>query len=122
MAQMHSVAVVNHYTANPADYTIVSRPQPPSPTALQVLVQVHAASINPLDSKRAEGMLAIPLPEPFPLQLGYDLAGIVAAIGSGVRRFSPGDRVYGRVRNEQAGTVAEFAVTEEENLARIPDT
>ncbi|KAJ2724771.1 hypothetical protein GGI07_001732 [Coemansia sp. Benny D115] len=116
------VATVSRYTGNPADFDVTEQPRPKLATETQVEIQVHAASLNPIDYKRAEGMLSIALPEKFPLRLGYDLAGTVLRVGSEVKRFKQGDRVYGRVHSEHAGAIAEVAVAEEAVLARIPDS
>ncbi|KAJ2744833.1 hypothetical protein GGI20_002642 [Coemansia sp. BCRC 34301] len=118
---MYKAAIVPHYTANPADFTIADLPRPKLTNESQVEISVHAASLNPIDYKRAEGMLSIPLPEPFPLKLGYDVAGTVVKTGSSVTRFKAGDRVYGRVHSEHVGTIAEYVIAEESALAKIPD-
>ena len=64
-----------------------------------VLVQVHAASLNQLDSKIRDGEFKLILPYRLPLISGNDVAGVVVRVGSKVRRFKPGDEVYaGRIR------------------------
>ncbi|KAJ2644990.1 hypothetical protein GGF44_000269 [Coemansia sp. RSA 1694] len=117
---MYRAATVAHYTAKPADFRITELERPTLSTPTQVEIRVHAASLNPIDFKRAEGMLSIALPEPFPLKLGYDVAGTVTQAGASVARFKVGDRVYGRVDAEHVGTIAEYAVAEERTLAAIP--
>ena len=68
-----------------------------------VLVQVHAASVNPLDSKIAAGAFKLILPYRLPLILGNDVAGVVIRTRPGVRRVKPGDEVYGgRTRSASA--------------------
>ncbi|KAJ2304943.1 hypothetical protein IWW55_002179 [Coemansia sp. RSA 2706] len=116
----YKVAVVNKYTSNAGDITIAELPRQ-HPTDTQVEITVHAAALNPLDFKRAEGMLAIVLPEAFPLKLGYDVAGTVSRVGKSVMRFKAGDRVYGRVEQRCVGTVAELAWVDESSLAAIPE-
>ncbi len=86
----------------------------------QVLVKVHAASINPLDSKIAAGAFKPILPYRTPFVLGHDLAGVVEQVGSAVRRFKPGDAVYGRPRDGAIGTFAEFIAVNEADLATKP--
>ncbi|KAJ2732430.1 hypothetical protein IW152_003825 [Coemansia sp. BCRC 34962] len=117
---MYKAATVAHYTHDPAGFKITELPRPALTAATQVEITVHAASLNPIDFKRAEGMLSIALPEPFPLKLGYDVSGVVSGAGSDVRRFKVGDRVYGRVHSEHVGTIAEYVVAEESALAPIP--
>ncbi|KAJ2007542.1 hypothetical protein GGI04_001487 [Coemansia thaxteri] len=121
-SQTHKAAIVSHYTAKPSDFHIADMPRPVLTTATQVEIKVHAASLNPIDYKRAEGMLSIALPEGFPLLLGYDVAGVVVQTGSAVTRFKAGNRVYGRVDSEHAGAIAQYLVAEERVLAEIPES
>lgn len=86
----------------------------------EVLVQVHAASINPLDAKIRSGEFKLILPYSFPLVLGNDLAGVVVRVGAKVRRFKPGDEVYARPVEDRIGTFAELACVKEEALALKP--
>jgi NADPH:quinone reductase-like Zn-dependent oxidoreductase len=85
-----------------------------------VLVQVHSASLNPLDSKIRDGEFKLLLPFPMPLILGNDVAGVVARVGSKVRRFKPGDEIYATPRREQMGTFAEFIALNEADVAPKP--
>ena len=71
---------------------IVDMPQPEVGDN-DVLVQIHAAGVNLLDAKIADGEFKIFLPYRFPLVLGNDVAGTVVKVGAGVRRFKPGDEV-----------------------------
>ena len=73
-----------------------------------VLVQIHAAGVNALDSKIRDGEFKLVLPYRFPLILGNDLAGVVVRVGARVRRFKPGDEVYARPDKDRIGTFAEF--------------
>jgi len=84
----------------------VARPQP-IPT--EVLVQVHAAGINPVDWKsRAGGGMAGILGDP-PFILGWDVSGVVEQVGFGVTTLRPGDEVYGMPWFPRAaGAYAEF--------------
>ena len=61
-----------------------------------VLVQIHAAGVNLLDSKIRNGEFKRILPYRLPVILGNDVAGVVVRVGSRVRRFKPGDEVYAR--------------------------
>ncbi|EIK71654.1 alcohol dehydrogenase GroES-like domain/oxidoreductase, zinc-binding dehydrogenase family protein [Pseudomonas synxantha BG33R] len=85
-----------------------------------VLVQVHASSVNVLDAKIAKGEFKLILPYALPLILGNDLAGVVLSVGSAVRRFKPGDEVYGRPPQQRIGTFAELIAVREDALARKP--
>lgn len=85
-----------------------------------VLVQVHASSVNVLDAKIAKGEFKLILPYALPLILGNDLAGVVLSVGSAVRRFKPGDEVYGRPPQQRIGTFAELIAVREDALSRKP--
>jgi NADPH:quinone reductase-like Zn-dependent oxidoreductase len=85
-----------------------------------VLVQIHAASVNVLDSKIRKGEFKLILPYRLPLMLGNDVAGTVVRVGSRVRRFKPGDEVYARPDQDRIGTFAEFISIKENSLALKP--
>lgn len=85
-----------------------------------VLVEIHAASVNVLDSKIRAGELKLLLPYRFPLVLGNDVAGVVLKVGSRVRRFKPGDEVYARPDQNRIGTFAELIAIKEDSVATKP--
>ena len=87
-----------------------------------VLVQVVAAGLNQLDEKVRAGEFKQILPYKMPLSLGHDVAGTVLQVGPGVRDFTPGDAVYGRVRDGRTGTFAERIAVAESDLAPAPRT
>lgn len=86
----------------------------------EVLVQVHAAGVNQLDSKIRDGQFKLILPYRLPLILGHDVAGVVVKIGPRVRQFKPGDEVYARTDDFRIGTFAEFVPVKESSLAPKP--
>lgn len=97
----------------------------PVPEASEVLVQVHAASLNQADLYllRGEPLVArlfSGLRRPKHPILGADIAGRVVAIGSGVKTFQPGDAVYGDLSATGRGGFAEFVCAREEALAPKP--
>jgi NADPH:quinone reductase-like Zn-dependent oxidoreductase len=92
----------------------------PQLRADDVLVQVHAAGVNPLDSKIADGEFKLILPYRLPLILGNDFAGVVVRVGSRVRRFKPGDEVYARPDADRIGAFAQFIAIKEDSLAIKP--
>jgi alcohol dehydrogenase len=92
----------------------------PEPREDDVLIQIHAAGVNPLDSKIRDGEFKLILPYRLPLILGNDLAGVVVRVGSRVRRFKPGDEVYARPHKDRIGTFAEFIAVKENGLALKP--
>jgi NADPH:quinone reductase-like Zn-dependent oxidoreductase len=86
----------------------------------EVLVEIHAAGLNPLDSKIRDGAFKPLLPYRPPFILGHDMAGIVTRVGSQVRRFKVGDEVYARPRDGRVGTFAEAISINEADLALKP--
>ncbi|MCC6658716.1 MAG: NADP-dependent oxidoreductase [Rhodocyclaceae bacterium] len=86
----------------------------------ELLVAVHAASVNPVDFKIRDGLLKMIVPFRFPLILGNDLSGVVQAVGAGVTRFRPGDAVFARLDKQRIGAFAEFAVVAEADAAAKP--
>lgn len=88
----------------------------------QVLLEIHATSINPIDWKLREGYLKEMLPFEFPIILGWDAAGVVVEKGSNVTKFDVGDRVLTRPLTTRQGTYAEYVPVEERLLAKMPET
>jgi NADPH:quinone reductase-like Zn-dependent oxidoreductase len=85
-----------------------------------VLVQVHAAGVNLIDSKVRDGEFKLILPYRRPLTLGHDVAGIVTRVGAKVRQFKVGDEVYARPRDGRIGTFAESIAIDEADVALKP--
>ncbi|HME75039.1 MAG TPA: NADP-dependent oxidoreductase [Mycobacterium sp.] len=85
-----------------------------------VLVQIHAASVNPLDLKIKSGELKPLLPYKLPLVLGNDLAGVVVKAGRNVQRFKPGDEVYAKPDKDRIGAFAELIAISENDVAKKP--
>jgi NADPH:quinone reductase-like Zn-dependent oxidoreductase len=85
-----------------------------------VLVQIHAAGVNPLDSKIREGEFKLFLPYRFPLILGNEVAGVVVRVGPNARRFKAGDEVYARPNQDRIGAFAEFIAINESDVAIKP--
>jgi len=86
----------------------------------EVLVQVHAAGVNLLDSKIRDGEFKLILPYRLPLILGHDVAGVVVKAGPRVRQFKVGDEVCARTDDFRIGTFAEFVPVKETSLALKP--
>ena len=85
-----------------------------------VLVQVHAAGVNLLDSKIRNGEFKLILPYRPPFVLGHDVAGVVVRVGARVKRFKPGDEVYARPADHRIGTFAELIAVQEKDVALKP--
>jgi len=94
----------------------------PAPVAgfKEVVVQVHAAGLNPVDYKIRKGILRVIRRYSLPVILGNDIAGVVQSVGGGVTRFAVGDRVYACLGVNQLGGFAEQAVVQEDHLAKMP--
>lgn len=88
----------------------------------EVLVRVAAAGVNPIDCVTRAGDFAKIWPEnPFPAIVGWDISGVVDAVGNGVTDFKPGDEVYTMARfPDEAGAYAEFAAVPQGDLALKP--
>lgn len=96
----------------------------PEPTMgdQDVLVQVAAAGLNPIDETIRLGAFKVILPYKPPVILGHDVAGTVIGVGSQVRGFKPGDEVYARVRDGRMGTFTERVAIDQADVAHAPTT
>lgn len=92
----------------------------PAPGPDDVLIEVHAASVNVLDSKIRRGEFKLILPYAMPLILGNDVAGVVILTGAAVTAFKPGDEVYARVPEQRIGAFAERIAVDQHALALKP--
>src|SRR5882724_6212302 len=95
--------------------------QRPAPGANEVLIKVHAASVNPVDWKMRAGHMKDFLPLSLPATLGSDVSGTVEEVGPGAARFKRGDEVYASLGLEGGG-YAEYAVAKEAIVAAKPRT
>lgn len=105
-----------------ADVLRVEEAPLPNIAADEVLVRVVASAVNPVDWKVREGRLAQMIPYTFPLTLGWDVSGVVEAVGEAVRRFGLGDAVYARPDLKRNGAYAEHVAVREAELAHKPLT
>ncbi len=85
-----------------------------------VLVGIHAASINPVDFKIRDGKTKMLTQYEFPLTLGNDFSGTVIEVGSMVTKYTNGDEVFGRPRKTRIGTFAEYIAIHEEDISLKP--
>jgi alcohol dehydrogenase len=92
----------------------------PQISANEVLVKIHASSLNQLDLKLKSGEFKLLLPYKFPLVLGHDFAGIVTEVGSNVQAFKIGDAVFGRPSTFHIGTFAEYIAVHTSDIALKP--
>ncbi|PJJ17843.1 NADPH:quinone reductase-like Zn-dependent oxidoreductase [Janthinobacterium sp. 67] len=92
----------------------------PTPGPGELLVRVHAVSLNPIDNLIPKGDFKPILKTRLPATLGSDLAGVVVAVGGGVTRFRVGDAVYASIFDTPHGSLAEFAIVPEQAAALKP--
>ncbi|MGN7477769.1 NADP-dependent oxidoreductase [Solibacillus silvestris] len=86
----------------------------------EVLAEIHAASINPIDFKIRDGKVKLLLNYKMPLILGNDFSGVVIKVGAKVTRFKVGDEIYARPRKNKIGTFAEYISVHEDDIALKP--
>src|SRR3981189_2631808 len=109
-------AIVVHEFGGPEVLKLEEVPTP-KPAAGQVLVRVHAAGVNPYDTYMRAGTYAIKPPLPYPP--GSDAAGVIEAVGDGVKKVKPGDRVY--TAKNLTGAYAQYALALEEQVHPLPE-
>ncbi len=116
-------AMIINKTGGPEVFEL-SEVDTPKPGPGEVLIKIAYAGVNPADWKNRQGMLAQYRPYTFPYIIGFDAAGVVAALGDGVSDFAVGDRVFTPTNHGQGGqgSYAEFAVAAIDRVAPIPDT
>ena len=90
------------------------------PVGNQIQVRIKAASANPMDWKIREGAVKMMTGKTFPRGVGTDFSGVVQAVGPDVRRFKPGDEVFGAMSMRDSATFSEVIVTGEETAALKP--
>src|SRR5713226_8059199 len=108
-------AIVVHEFGGPEALKLEEIPTP-KPAAGQVLVRMHAAGVNPYDTYMRAGTYAVK--PPLPYTPGSDGAGVIEAVGDGVKRVKPGDRVY--TAKTVTGAYAGFALALEEQVHTLP--
>ena len=116
-------AQINQY-GDPEVIEVTPNAPNPLPQAQQVLVAVHAASLNPFDYKVRRGYMKEMIPLTFPVTLGGDFAGTITQLGEGVTGFVVGDEVYGQanVVGGGSGSLAEFVAAKEESISKRPQS
>lgn len=92
----------------------------PTVAESEVLVQIHSAGVNLLDSMIKWGEFKLFLPYKTPLTNGHDMAGVITKVGSKVSKYKVGDEVFSRVSDYKIGTFAEYIAVNENDLALKP--
>ena len=109
-------AIVVHEFGGPEVLKLEEVPTP-KPAAGQVLVRIHGAGVNPYDTYMRAGTYAVK--PPLPYSPGSDGAGVIAAVGDGVKKVKPGDRVY--TAKTLTGAYAEYILALEEQVHTLPE-
>jgi NADPH:quinone reductase len=113
----NSMKAITVHEFGPPEVMKLEEVERPEPQGSQVLVRIHAAGVNPVDTYLRTGIHAH-APK-LPYTPGKDGAGVVAAVGEGVARFRSGDRVY--TAGALTGTYAEYSLCDESHLGRLPE-
>ncbi|OBT61007.1 hypothetical protein VE03_09726 [Pseudogymnoascus sp. 23342-1-I1] len=108
------------YYSEPSGYCLSELPSPKLSDPDDVIIKVHAASINPVDVKKADGIFKFALRDSFPYKIGYDCAGVVTEVGRDVVRCKVGDKVYVRLPESHRGSWSEFVKCPEHYIALKP--
>src|SRR5260221_3465519 len=94
----------------------------PKPSVMEneVLIHVHATSVNPFDSAARAGYIAGWYKFEFPLILGLDVSGVIDEVGAGVTTFAPGDAVVARTDPAKGGAYAEYVAVHTDHVVAKP--
>ncbi len=122
MAGIRAVRVHAFGDAKSLSLDQVSAPSPASLAPDDVLVRVHAAGVNPLDVKMRSGAYQTMFPHTLPFIPGWDVSGVVEAVGTNARLWRPHDAVYGRPDFKRDGAYADYVAVKETELARKPES
>lgn len=114
---MKAVIISQYGTSKVLEAKEVKKPEP-GPE--QVLVEIHAVSLNPVDFKIREGHLKELFPITFPRILGGDISGVVTGLGAGATDFKIGDEVYFSNPLDKDGGYAEFVAVDQNYVAKKP--
>lgn len=113
-------AILEKYASDGCELVIKNVPVPELGDN-EVLVNIKAAGVNPLDNMIVRGEVKLIVPYKFPLVMGNEFAGVVEKTGGKVTEFKKGDRVYARMPLDKIGAFAEYASVKADALAKIPD-
>jgi NADPH:quinone reductase-like Zn-dependent oxidoreductase len=117
MELMKAVRIHNYGGPELLKYEEAPRPQPGE---REVLIRVHATSVNPIDWKIRAGYAKDFMPHSFPLILGWDVSGTIEAAGPGASRFKKGDEIFAMADASRDGAYAEYIVVRESEIALKP--
>jgi NADPH:quinone reductase-like Zn-dependent oxidoreductase len=114
------IAVVIEKFGTPDVFRISEMPEPDI-TDNELLIEVIAGSVNPIDWKQRKGNHRFLFGSPFPIVLGYDVSGTVVKRGRKVSDFEMGDKVCGVLNNKYGGGLARFAKGQANCFSHVPD-
>jgi NADPH:quinone reductase-like Zn-dependent oxidoreductase len=117
---MATMKAVRFHSYGGSDVLVFEEMPRPQAGAGEVLIRVHAASINPLDWKVRDGHLKERMKHHLPLIPGWDVSGVVEAVAPDVSAYKIGDEVYGLLNFMANGAYAEYVATSSQNLALKP--
>lgn len=113
-------AILDKYDKNGRELTVKDIPVPEI-SVDEVLVKVRTAGVNPLDNMIIKGEVKLIVPYKFPLVMGNEFCGIIEKLGSNVKGFAVGDRVYARMPLDKIGAFAEYTAIDYRAIAKVPD-
>ena len=119
MSKMKAIRIHNYGGTDVIKYEDAPRP---IPGAGEVLIRVHATTVNPFDCAVRAGYMTSYFNYTFPLILGTDVSGVIEEVGAGVIDFSPGDTVYTRAGVSRDGSYAEYVIATAADIAAKPKT
>src|SRR5512136_1696220 len=117
---MSTMKAVRIHTYGGTDVLTYEDAPRPDPGAGEVLIRVHATSVNPFDCAVRAGYMSGYFQYTLPLILGTDVSGVIEAVGPGVSSVSPGDEVYTRAGVFRDGSNAEYVVAFAADVAAKP--
>lgn len=119
MTTMRAVGYTNNGPVDAADALVDCTLPVPQPGPRDLRVKIEAVSVNPIDTKQRRNIAP---PAGTTRVLGFDAAGVVDAVGSEVRHFKPGDRVFYSGAIQRPGSNAEYQCVDERIAGRMPQT
>lgn len=119
MSSMKAVRIHHYGGIDTLTYEDAPRP---TITESEVLIRIHATSVNPFDCALRAGYMAAFIPHTFPLILGTDVSGVIEEVGSGVNGFKTGDEVFARTGVYRDGAYAEYAAVSASDVAIKPQS
>ncbi|KAJ5766572.1 uncharacterized protein N7511_004188 [Penicillium nucicola] len=105
---------------DPSKYELSTVLRPSVTDDEDVVIRVYAASVNPVDVKKADGVFKMAMKETFPYMIGYDAAGVIVEVGKEVKKLKVGDEVYTRLPEANRGAWSEYAKSTERYIALKP--